>query len=69
MTCASCARTTRIALERSEGVYRAVVSYDSASAVVIYDADRTTPPHFIATLKQLTAYEAFVARDGAERGS
>lgn len=63
MTCASCATTARIALERSEGVYRAEVSYDSASAVVTYDSDRTAPPRFIAALKKLTGYEAVVAGD------
>jgi copper chaperone CopZ len=62
MTCGSCATTARIALERSEGVYRARVSYDSASAVVVYDPEKTSPPAFIAELKKLTGYEAVVAR-------
>jgi copper chaperone CopZ len=60
MTCASCATTARIALERAEGVYRAEVSNDSASAVVDYDPERTSPPQFIATLKKLTGYDATV---------
>lgn len=60
MTCGSCATTARIALERSEGVYRAEVSYDSASAVVLYDSGKTAPSRFIATLKALTGYEAVV---------
>ena len=60
MTCGSCATTARIALERSEGVYRAEVSYDSASAVVLYDSGKIAPPRFIATLKELTGYEAVV---------
>ena len=63
MTCASCATTARIALERAEGVFRAEVSHDSASAVVIYDPARTSPPHFIATLKKLTGYDAAVVRE------
>jgi copper chaperone CopZ len=61
MTCASCATTARIALERSEGVYRAEVSYDSASAVVTYDSETTAPPRFMAALRKLTGYEAVVA--------
>ena len=65
MTCGSCASTARIALERSEGVYRAEVSYDSASAVVTYDSQKTSPPRFIATLKKLTGYEAVVVSDPA----
>jgi copper chaperone CopZ len=63
MTCASCATTARIALERSEGVYQATVSYDSASAVVHYDSERTSPPQFIATLKKLTGYDAALVRE------
>jgi copper chaperone CopZ len=60
MTCGSCATTARIALERSEGVYRAKVSYDSATAVVDYDPDKTSPSLFIAALKKLTGYGAAV---------
>jgi copper chaperone CopZ len=60
MTCGSCATTARIALERSEGVYRAQVSYDSASAVVDYEPEKTSPSRFIANLKKLTGYEAAV---------
>ena len=63
MTCASCATTARIALERAEGVYRAEVSHDSASAMVDYDPERTSPPQFIATLKKLTGYDASVVRE------
>lgn len=66
MTCASCATTARIALERAEGVYRAEVSHDSASAVVDYDPERTSPPQFIATLMKLTGYEAAVVREPAK---
>ncbi len=62
MTCASCATTARIALERSEGVYRAEVSHDSASAVVDYDPERTSPPKFIANLEKMTGYEAMVVQ-------
>lgn len=67
MTCGSCATTARIALERSDGVYRAEVSYDSASAVVTYDSERTSPPRFMATLNKLTGYEAVVVSDSAKQ--
>jgi len=67
MTCGSCATTARIALQRIPGVYRATVSYDSSSAVVLYDPARTSPPVFIARLKDMTGYEAHVADE--RRGS
>lgn len=63
MTCGSCATTARIALERSEGVYRAQVSYDSATAVVDYDPEKTSPSRLIANLKKLTGYQAAVVVD------
>lgn len=58
MTCGSCATTARIALERVDGVYRADVSFDSASAVVLYDPAKTTPNVFITRLEKLTGYRA-----------
>ena len=61
MTCGSCATTARLALQRVPGVYKADVSYDSASAVVRYDPARTEPATFIAKLKEMTGYEARVA--------
>lgn len=60
MTCGSCATTARIALERAPGVYDAKVSYDSASAVVLYDPKRTSPERFIAHLEKMTGYKARV---------
>ena len=60
MTCGSCATTARIALERVDGVYDAEVSYDSASAVVLYDAEKTSPEEFIAYLAKMTGYRAQV---------
>ena len=68
MTCGSCATTARMALERSEGVHRADVSYDSASAVVVYDPKKTSPPKFIVALKKLTGYEATVVPDTSKEG-
>lgn len=60
MTCGSCAMTARIALRRMEGVYRAEVSFDSATAVVWYDPVRTSPESVIAKLRDMTGYEARV---------
>ncbi len=60
MTCGSCATTARIALERVSGVYDAEVSYDSASAVVLYDPEETSPEEFIAYMRKMTGYEARV---------
>jgi copper chaperone CopZ len=65
MTCGSCATTARLALQRVPGVYRAEVSYDSASAVVRYDAARTSPAQFIEQLEQMTGYRAQVAASAA----
>ncbi len=68
MTCGSCATTARIALQRVPGVYKAEVSYDSASAVVRYDPEKTSPERFIAELQRMTGYEASVVnpRDPAK---
>lgn len=63
MTCGGCATTARIALERVEGVHRAEVSYDSASAVVLYDAEKTSPERFIGRLREMTGYEARVVEE------
>ncbi len=62
MTCGSCATTARIALERAPGVYDAKVSYDSASAVVLYDPRKTTPEKFAAHLEKMTGYRARVVQ-------
>lgn len=67
MTCGSCATTARLALQRVPGVFKAHVSYDSASAVVRYDPDRTEPATFIAKLKEMTGYEARVAEPTAAK--
>lgn len=63
MTCGSCALSARLALERVPGVYRARVSYDSASAVVLYDPERTSPERFIARLEELTGFTARVVAE------
>ncbi|MDP3766502.1 MAG: heavy metal-associated domain-containing protein, partial [Dehalococcoidia bacterium] len=58
MTCGSCATTARVALQRLAGVYRANISYDSASAVVRYDARRVNPTQIAQHLERLTGYRA-----------
>lgn len=60
MTCGSCAMTARLALRRMEGVYRAEVSFDSATAVVWYDPARASPDTVIARLRDMTGYVAHV---------
>ena len=65
MTCGTCATTARVALERVPGVYRAVVSYDSASAVVRYDPALTRPEVFMAELQRLTGYRATLVSDAS----
>jgi copper chaperone CopZ len=66
MTCGSCATTARIVLERVDGVYDAEVSYDSASAVVLYDPELTSPEQFIAYLEKMTDYRAEVVEAGGK---
>lgn len=60
MTCGSCATTAQIVLRRIVGVYLARVSYDSSSAVVLYDPAETDPDRFIERLREMTGYEAHV---------
>lgn len=70
MTCGSCATTARIVLERVDGVFDATVSYDSTSAVVLYDPARTSPETFIMRLEQMTGYKATVmAEPGKPEGT
>ncbi|GIW53178.1 MAG: hypothetical protein KatS3mg081_2533 [Gemmatimonadales bacterium] len=65
MTCGGCATAARMALQRAEGVYRAEVSFETASAVVHYDPKKTNPEALIAHLKKFTGYDARVlASDG-----
>ncbi len=63
MTCGGCATAARVALQRVEGVYRAEVSFETASAVVLYDPDKTTPEALIAHLKKLTGFDARVVSE------
>ncbi len=65
MTCGSCATTARLALQRVPGVYRAEVSYESASAVVRYDAAQTSPAQFIQQLEHMTGYRARIVASAA----
>lgn len=67
MTCGSCAKTAQLALEKTAGVYRAQVSYDSATAIVVYDPAKTAPERFIARLKKLAGYDAVVVPDAPPR--
>ncbi len=63
MTCGGCATAARMALQRAEGVYRAEVSFETASAVVQYDPEKTSPEVLIAHLEKLTGFEARVAEE------
>jgi copper chaperone CopZ len=63
MTCGSCATTARVALLRLAGVYRANISYDSASAVVQYDPRLVTPQRIAEHLHRMTGYRATLTAD------
>ena len=63
MTCGTCATTARLALQRLAGVHSAVVSYDSASAVVRYDPHRVNPAQIAQHLERMTGYRATVRAD------
>lgn len=63
MTCGGCAAAARIALLRAAGVYKAEVSFETASAVVQYDPKSTNSDALIAHLKKATGFEARVVSD------
>jgi hypothetical protein len=50
-----------------DGVHRAEVSYDSASAVVWYDSTRTTPEQLVAKLREMTGYEARAVEESVRK--
>ena len=60
MTCGGCATTAKIILKRIPGVFEASVSYDSASAVVVFDPAVTSPKTMIEQLDQMAGYSARV---------
>ncbi len=60
MTCGSCATTAKIILKRIPGVFEASVSYDSASAVVVFDSAVISPKVMIEQLEQMAGYNARV---------
>ncbi|MEK6768686.1 MAG: heavy metal-associated domain-containing protein [Gemmatimonadota bacterium] len=68
MTCGSCATTARVALQRLAGVYRANISYDSATAVVRYDPRRLTPAQIAQHLEHLTGYRATLTAEHSAVG-
>ncbi len=63
MTCGSCATTARVALRRLRGVHEAIVSYDSASAVVRYDPRQVSPGDIAAHLLRMTGYRATLSAE------
>jgi copper chaperone CopZ len=69
MTCGGCATAARMALQRAEGVYRAEVSFETATGVVQYDPRKTNPEALIAHLKKLTGFEAQVLPVDGRAGS
>jgi len=60
MTCGSCPRTARVALEKLAGVYHATVTLDDSLGVVRYDPRRLTPAQIASHLTRLTGYRAVV---------
>ncbi len=67
MTCGSCPRTARVALQKLPGVYSATVTLDDSLGVVRYDPQRLTPARIVAHLARLTGYRATVLPDPAPR--
>ncbi len=63
MTCGSCPRTARVALQKLAGVYSATVTLDDSLGVVRYDPRRLTPAQIAAHLTRLTGYRALVLPD------
>lgn len=60
MTCGGCAVSTRILLQRVDGVKSAEVDYEKRLAVVRYDDGRVSPERLIAVLKEKLQYTATV---------
>jgi mercuric ion transport protein len=56
MTCAGCEMTIKVALERTPGVRSAEVNYERSEAVVVYDANITTPEKLRDAINQ-TGYK------------
>lgn len=59
MTCAGCEAAVRIAAKRHAGVRDVTVSYAKGTAVVTYDAGRTTPE---AIAQAITKGSGFLAK-------
>lgn len=59
MTCRMCPRVVEKALERTEGVKEADVSYKDKVAVVEYDPDKTSPRGLIKAVEE-AGYRATV---------
>lgn len=66
MTCGGCAISTRVVLNRLDGVKKVEVSYEQKRALVTYDPSRVTPPQMIAALKEKLDYTARVVETGAK---
>lgn len=61
MTCAGCTIATRAVLQRLDGVVKADVSYETKTAIVIYDPAKVTTDQMIAAVATLK-YTATVVR-------
>lgn len=62
MTCASCAVTVRVTLERLDGVKAAVVSVKEKRASVAYDPSKVTPKQLIKAVND-AGYKARMAAE------
>lgn len=58
MTCGGCALSTRLVLERLDGVERAEVDYERKRAAVTYDPAKTSPAAMVTALKEKLGYTA-----------
>ncbi|MEX0707234.1 MAG: cation transporter [Woeseia sp.] len=53
MTCATCPLTVRKVMERVDGVVEAKVDYDTKTAIVTYDDERTTAAEIAAAATEI----------------
>jgi copper chaperone CopZ len=68
MTCASCALTVRLVLERLDGVKKAVVKVDEKRAEVTYDPAKVRPEQMIAAINESGYTASLPGRPGKKEG-
>ena len=64
MTCVNCSNKIEKKLNRTKGVIRAHVSYNDATADIVYDEERISPKEMVAAIESL-GYEVILTKKNA----